>query len=237
MAKMILPAPTERSATAVPGVSDVNDQNVYSALVVQNTGTGQQIVFTVPKGQAIPTMNGTSTATTQAHQRLYSDLTTNLTQAGQFGAALGDGSIRTIGITVEQAAYNTSGVTAGAQRSYGATEFEMADIASKCSFELKVGGKRQIIGPAFTYPNLGAVQGALSTTGNASTAAIANMGGAPRRLKVPIPVQRTDVLEGVFAVATGASLAFSTAPGDVSGQGQPCLVWFILHTSLASDAR
>lgn len=228
--KMILPAPTQRSATAVPGVSDINDQDVYSALVVQHSGTGNQVVFTVPKGQAIPTMNGTVTATTQAHQRIYSDLTTNLSQAGQFGAALGDGSIRSIGITIEQAAFT---LTTGQPRAFGATQFEMSDIASKCSFELKVGGKRQIIGPVVTYPNLGAVQGAISTTGNAATASLANVGGPARRLKVPIPVQRTDVLEGVFAVATGASLAFSTT----TGEGQPSLIWFILHTSLASDAR
>lgn len=228
--KMILPAPTFRSPTAVADKSDILDQNVYSALVVQHTGTGNQVVFTVPKGQSIPTMNGSVTATTQAHQTKYTDLTTNLTQAGQFGAALGDGSIRTIGITFEMAAFT---LTTSQPRAFGMTQFEANDVTSKCSFELKVGGKRQIIGPVFDYPSLGAVGGAISGTGNASTASLAQNVGPARKLKVPVPVARTDVLEGVFAVATGASLAFSTT----TGEGQPSLIWFTLHTSLAGDAR
>ncbi len=229
--RMILPAATGRSPTAVQDKSDVRDETVYSALVVQHSGTGQQIVFTVPKGQAIPKMNGTVTASTQAHHGNYSDLTTNLSKAGEFGAALGDGSIRSLGITIEQAAFT---LTTSAQRTtFGASQFEMADICSKTAFELKVGGKRQIIGPTFTFPSLGAVGGAISGTGNASTSSLAQIAGQPRRLKVPIPVGRSDVLEGVFSVATGASLAFSLT----TGEGQPCLLWFILHTTVKGDVR
>ncbi len=232
MAKMILPAATFRSPTAVDGKSDIRDENVYSALVVQHSGTGQQSVFTVPKGQAIPKMNGTVTASTNAHQGNYSDLTTNLTKAGEFGSSLGDGSARALGITIEQAAYTP---TTGAMRTFGAGPFEVADILAKTSFELKVGGKRQIIGPTFAFPMTGGPQGSIATTGNAATAGVVNNGGQNgiRRLKVPVPIARSDTLEGIFAVATGASLAFSLT----TGEGQPALVWFNLHCTIKGDVR
>lgn len=229
--QMLLPDARFRSPTAVQGQSDIRDETVYSAIVVQSTGTGQQICFTVPKGQQIPKMNGTLTASTAAHHQNYSDLTTNLTKAGEFGAQLGDGSIRQISITLEQAAVTR---TTGAIRStFGMSQFEVADFQSKASFELKIGGKRQIIGPAHTYPSASAVMGSISTTGNAATADMAYLGGAPRRLKVPVPVARNDVLEGVLAVATGASFAFS----NNAGEGGPSLVWFILHTTVKGDVR
>ena len=231
MAGMLLPAATFRSPTAVADKSDVRSDNLYSAVVVQHTGTGQAKVFTVPQGQAIPKMNGSSTASTQAHQGNYSDATTNLTQAGQLGAGLGDASIKAIGLTFEQAAFTP---TTGAQRAFGMTQFEVADVLSKCSFELKVSGKRQIIGPAWAYPALGSAVGSIATTGNAATASIANNGwGGGRRLKVPVPIARNDTLEGVFAVATGASLAFSTT----TGEGQPSLIWFHLDCLVKGDVR
>jgi hypothetical protein len=229
--RMILPSATMRSPTAVQDKSDVRDENVYSALVVQHSGTGSQIVFTVPKGQAIPKLNGSATASTQAHHGNYSDLTTNLSKAGEFGSQLGDGSIRALGITIEQAAYTPG--TSLQRATFGAGQFEMSDICSKCSFELKVGGKRQIIGPVFTFPSLGAVGGSIAGTGGSATPSLAKIDGQPRRLKVPIPVARNDVLEGVFTVGTGASLAFSLT----TGEGQPSLVWFILHTTVKGDVR
>lgn len=230
MPQMLLPSARFRSPTAVDGKSDIRDENVYSALVVQHTGTGQAKVFTVPQGQAIPKMNGSSTASTQAHHGNYSDLTTNLTKAGEFGSSLGDGSVRGLGITLEQAAYT---LTTSAPRAFGATQFEVSDVLAKTSFELKVGGKRQIVGPTFLFPALGAAVGSLAATGNAQTPSIANVGGRYRLLKVPVPIARNDTLEGVFAVATGASLAFSTT----TGEGQPLLVWFTLYCTVKGDVR
>jgi len=228
---MLLPAATFRSPTAVADKSDVRDDNIYSALVVQHTGTGQQKVFTVPQGQAIPKMNGSSTASTQAHQQNYSDTTTNLTQAGQLGAGIGDASIKAIGITFEQAAFTPA---TGVQRSFGMTQFEVADVLAKCAFELKVSGKRQIIGPVWSYPAAGSAVGSIATTGNATTAGVANNGwGSPRRLKVPVPIARNDTLDGVFSVTTGASLAFSTT----TGEGQPSLIWFSLGVLVKGDVR
>jgi hypothetical protein len=233
MARMLLPM-GQRSPTAVSGRSDITDQNIYSALVVQHSGSGSQKVFTVPQGQAIPKMNGTVTASANAHHGNYSELTTNLTKAGEFGSGLGDGSIRGIGITFEQAAFNAANAAAGSARGFGATQFEVADILAKTSFELRVGGKRQIIGPTFTYPNAGAAVGAIATTANAATLGIVNNGsGGLRKLKVPVPVGRDDTIEGEFKVASGASLAFSVTGSD----GQPLLVGIVLFCTVKGDVR
>jgi hypothetical protein len=109
----------------------------------------------------------------------------------------------------------------------------MADIAAKTAFELRIGGKRQILGATFMFPSLGALQGAVATTASGTTASIASLGGAHRRLKVPVPVARNDTLEGVFSVGTGAALAFSTT----TGEGQPCLVWVHLLATVKGDVR
>jgi hypothetical protein len=221
-----------QSATAVAGKGDSRDENVYSALVVQHTGTGQQKCFTVPQGQAIPKMNGTSTASTVAHQGNYSDLTTNLVEASKLGNAIGDASFRALSVNIEQVGYTFA---TGALRTFGAGQQEVADILSKTSFEFKVAGKRQIIGPSHQFPATGGVSGSIATTGNAATVAIANNGGGwgARRLFTPVPASRNDTLEGVFAVATGASLAFSLT----TGEGQPCLIWFNLYSSIIGDVR
>lgn len=226
----LLPDPRFRSPTGAAGMSDVRDENVYSAVVVQHSGTGSARCFSVPQGQSIPKMNGSVTASTQAHQGVFSDTTTNLTKPSELGATLGDGSIRAIGITIEQAAIT---LTTGLPRAFGATQFEMADILSKTSFEFRIGGKRQILGPTYSYPSLGHLAGSVSTTGTAATSSVTAIGGAHRRLKVPVPVARNDTLEGVFNVATGASFAFSTT----TGEGQPTLVWFHLLATVKGDVR
>ncbi len=226
----LLPSARFRSPTAVSDKSDIRDENVYSALVVQHTGSGSQKVFNIPQGQTIPKMNGSVTSSTAAHHATYTDLTTNLTKAGELGATLGDGSIRAVGITIEQAAY-TAGT--GLVRSFGAGAFEVADILSKTAFELRVGGKRQMIGPTFMYPGLGVMAGQLSVTANAASAGVTSIGGNVRRLKVPIPVARNDTLEGVFSVATGAALAFALT----TGEGSPTLIWFTCYATVKGDVR
>lgn len=236
MAGIMLPDARFRSPTAVEGKSDLRDEYVYSAIVVQSTGTGVQKVFTVPQGQAIPKVNGSSTASTQAHQQTYSETTTNLTKAGELGSSIGDASIRGIGITFEQAAFTPA---TGVQRVFGATQFEVADITAKCFFQLKIAGKQQTQSPLFAYPSVGGAYGGVSTTGNAVTAGVVSNGlpGAARALKLPILVARTDTLEGVFGISSGAALAFSTGAGDAGGQGQPSLIWFVLKCLVSGDVR
>jgi hypothetical protein len=233
VAAALIPDARFRSSTAMPGQSDMRDENVYSAIVLQNTGVGPQTIFTAPIGQSIPTIGG-STAPLQTWQTKYSLGTTNITKAGELGNALGDASVRAIGMMLEPAAYvpNT-----GAARAYGATQFELADITSKLAFEFKIGGKRQNSGGFHMYPTYGGPMGGISTTGNATTVAIANNGapGSLRRLKFPILVARVDQLEAIFSTNNGSSLAFNTV--SAASDGQPVLLWVNLHSSLAGDVR
>jgi hypothetical protein len=236
MAGIMLPDARFRSPTAVEGKSDLRDEYVYSAIVVQSTATGVQKVFTVPQGQAIPKMSGSSTVTTQTHQQTYSETTTNLTKAGELGSSIGDASIRGIGINFEAAAYTPA---TGVQRAFGATQFEVADINAKCFFQLKIAGKQQTQAPVFAYPAVGGLYGSIGSTGNAATVSAVSNGlpGASRALKLPILVARNDTLEGVFGVSSGAALAFSTGTGDVSSQGQPLIIWFVLKCLVSGDVR
>lgn len=226
--KMLLPDASFRSPTAVQGKSDMRDENIYSAVVVSDTATGQTSAFTVPRGQAIPVLGA---GVAQAHQRIYTEVTTNITQAGQLGAAIGDASIRKIGISIESGYYNASGVL----NTYGAGQQEVNEILAKTFFQLKIAGKLQIQGPSMFFPAAGAAFGSISTTESAVTVAAMNNGwpGAQRGLKLPILVGRTDTVEGVFGVAGGASLTFS----NTSTPFQPTLVWFNLGALVKGDVR
>lgn len=233
MAQSLFPAPTFRSPTAASGQSDLRDENVYSSIVMQHAGSGSQKCFTSTLGQSIPSLAGSSaSAPAQVHQLKYSNLTTNLQKAGELGSALGDANIRAIGICIEAAGVT---VGTGAIRLWGAGQFDVADILSKVSFELKIGGKRQIIGPINSFPSYGGVTGSISTTGNAATAGLAQNGwpGMLRRLKYVILVARNDVLEGTFETGNGVALAFTNTAND----GQPTLVWVNMHCSIAGDVR
>lgn len=222
--KMMFPDAKFRSPTAVDGKSDMRDENVYSSCVVTNGGQGNTTVFTVARGQTIPKLGS---ATAAAHQTSYSELTTNISQNGQLGAAIGDSAFRALGITIEAGWYDASGVL----NTYGAGQREVAEILAKTFFQLRIAGKLQIQGPALFFPASGAMMGSISTSESAVTAAVVNNGfpGALRRLKLPILVGRTDTIEGTYGVAGGASLSFS---GD-----QPTLVWFNIFAAVAGDAR
>jgi hypothetical protein len=84
----------------------------------------------------------------------------------------------------------------GAPRAFGATQFEVADILSKCAGEFKIGGKPQIQGPIWTFPQYGGASGSISTTGNAQTASIAQNGAFPlgREYRTPQMLGRYDSL-------------------------------------------
>ncbi len=231
--KLLLPDATLRSPTAVAGKSDMTDQNVYSALCCQHGGAGQQQMFTVPKGQTIPRLNGSAiTVPTSAHQATYTELTTNISQAGQLGSALGDSAVRAIGVSIENA-YATAAT--GVLNTYGAGQQEVTEILAKSFFQLRIGGKLQIQGPVIAFPNFGAAVGSVFTTGNGATVSNLNNGvaGSMRRLKLPILVARTDTVEGTWGIAGGDSYTFSVT----TGIGQPTLVWVNLSTIVKGDAR
>ena len=232
--KLILPDPRFRSPTAVGGKSDFRDEHVYASIVLADGASGIQKLFTIPQGQSIPVLKGSGkTATTNSHQTTFTESTTNLTKAGELGSGIGDAAIRAIGITLEQAAI---AISTGLPRAFGGTQFEMSDILAKGFFLLRIANKPQIIGPVFSFPCSGALFGSVGTTGNATTASIANNGwpGTLRRLKIPIPVARNDTLEGVIGVAGGAVLAFNAGQG---ADGQPLLLWCNLFCNVAGDVR
>lgn len=232
MSKLLLPDARFRSPTAVEGKSDMRDENVYSALVVCHGGAGQQKLFTVPQGQAIPRLAGAGIAPTAAHQLTHTELTTNLTKAGELGSSIGDASVRAIGITIENGYYDASGVV---NASYGAGQQETHEILAKTFFQLKIAGKKQIEGATFMFPSAGSVYGGISTTESAVTVGSLSNGwpGSLRRLKLPILVARTDTLEGVFGIAGGSALVFSVT----SGIGQAALVWCTLFAAVKGDIR
>lgn len=243
MPQMLVPDPRFRSPTAVGGKSDFRDENIYSSILLQDSGAGIQKLFTVPQGQTIPSLQGAAAATTNAHQKTYTEATTNITKAGELGSGIGDAAFRALGITIEQAAFgNAAGsqsVATGIARGFGGTQYEVADITSKCFFQLRIANKPQIIGNVFMFPTLGGSSGSIGSTGNNITVGVTNNGwpGSIRRLKIPVPVARNDTVEGVFGVAGSASLQFSQANSAGANAGQPTLLWVVALANIAGDVR
>lgn len=233
MSKLLLPDARFRSPTAVDGKADMRDENIYSSIVAGFGGAGQIKAFTVPQGQAIPRIMGAAIAPTEAHQLTHTELTTNLTKAGEAGSAIGDFSVRSIGIVFESAAYV---LTTGVNRAFGMTEFEVTDTLSKTFFQFKIAGKKQIEGATHMFPASGGAYGSVSGTaaGTGVTSILGNgWPGSMRKLKLPILVARTDTIEGVFGVAGSAALAYSTT----TGTGNSSLIWFNLHSAVKGDVR
>lgn len=231
MGRQYLPA-GPRSATAVSGVTDRRDENIYSAAVLQSTGGGPVSMFTVPKGGAIPALQGTVTATANAWQTKYSDTTTNLEKAGELGDGIGDAAIRGIALHLEP-----NGVLANATvTAYGAGQLEQADCERKLSFELRVSKKPMFKAPYFALPSVGGALvsnlGATAATTSLSTATNGRP-GAIRRLITHIMVSRRDTLEGVIATGNSSVLLFRSSASD----GIPTLLWCILPASVRGDAR
>lgn len=222
-----------RSQTAAPGYDDVRDDEIYSAGLLQHGGQSEISLFTVPKGQAIPYLRGSSiTATTNGYQSTYSDLTTNLAKAGELGSGIGDVGVRAIYATIEQASYSA---TTGAYNTAGATPWDVQDILAKMYLRLKVGQKTYIQGPLFRFPSGGGAQGSISTTQTGVSMGVVGNGipGRGRPLKMPIMVERSDTLEVVLGVGSNSSLNFSTT----TGTGQPTLLWVNLASNVGGDVR
>jgi hypothetical protein len=224
------------SSTSAENNVDYRSEHIYSSSVVAHGASSTSSMFLVAKGQSIPAQVGSGIVPTAKHQLVYSPLTTNVVQSGQMGSTIGEASITEVGLTIEQAGYTVSGASAGAQAAYGAGAQEFAEIAFKTSFELKIGNKPQIVGPTFMFPGLGGLHGSISSTGNAAVVAFLSNGlpGQARQLDFPLPLSRTDTIEGVFGVtAPNTSLAFSVT----TGVGQSTLVWCGLRVITAADVR
>jgi hypothetical protein len=233
MAQMVYPNPRYRSVTAATGIGDAHDGMVYSAAVLAHLGQGIAKLFSVQFGQTIPELKGAAiTATANVWQAGYSLTTTNLDRPSQLGDNLGDAALRGIGVTIETAAVTFA---TGNIRAFGAGQFEVADILSKCAGEFKISSKPQMQGPIWSFPQYGGAAGSISTTGNAATAAIAQNGGIPvgREFRTPMMLGRYDSLVFELSVANGATLAFSNTGTD----GQPTLVWALILCDFMTDVR
>lgn len=214
---------TPQTATAVPGVKSARSDMLYSAVVLANAGNGPVKAFTVPGGQAIPKLSGQATAPIQLWQQIHDDHSTNLKQAGVLGDGLGDAAVHTIAIDIENAAYTSA---TGAPRTFGATQFEVADILSKCSFLFKVKGVEQTKGALEYFPGLGGMTGAIASASTLATTAFTTsivsngVPGLGNRYDWPIMIAANNAIEGIIQTGNGSALAFSSSASD----GQPCLV-------------
>lgn len=233
MARSFVPAGV-RSATAVAGVSDMRDENIYSSALLQNGGAGPISLFTVPKGQAIPALRGAaSAASTNAWQTTHGDHSTSLEKAGELGDGTGDAAFRGIALHLEQA--RITDAAGGGISAFGATQLEIADLGAKAAFELRVGKKPMFKSPFFALPTVGGAVGSMASTINNAVYDTSTNGrpGSIRRLIRHIMCSRRDTLEGVLTVANSAVLAFRSAAAD----GVPCLLWCLMPSNVRGDAR
>lgn len=231
MPQMLFPDPRFRSPTAAAGQSGGRDENIYSSLVVGHGGSGTQKIFTVPEGQSIPRLMGAGIAPTAQHLLTMTKLNTNLGKAGEVGSAIGELSIRSIGIGYETGYYSSVGVL----NTYGMGQQEVSEMQAKTFLIFRISGTKQIEGPTQFFPAPGATFGAVSTTQNNSLVSFLNNGwpNGGRRLKVFLPAARTDQLEVEFGTAGGVSLTFSVS----TGVGQSSLVWCNLWCGVMADVR
>lgn len=231
MPQMLFTDPRFRSPSAAAGQSGGRDENIYSSLVLGTGASGTNKMFTVPEGQQIPRLMGAGIAPTAQHQLTMTKLNTNLGKAGEVGSAIGELSIRSIGIGFETAYY----ATGGALNTYGMGQQEVSETMAKTYLIFRISGTKQIEGPTQFFPAPGAVFGSIAATTNNQTTAFVNNGwpGGGRRLKVFLPAARTDQLEVEFGTAGGVSLTFSVG----SGVGQSSLVWCNMWCGVMADVR
>ncbi len=231
MPQMLFPDPRGRSPTAMPGQSGGRDENIYSAIVVGHGGAGTQKLFTVPEGQSIPRLVGSGIAPTAQHLLTHTKLTTNLGKAGEVGSAIGELSIRSIGMDWEQGYYDANGLL----NTYGFGQQEASEVMAKTFLIFRISGTKQIEGPMRLFPAAGGTVGSVSSTrNNALIAPLTN--GAPgsgRRLKVYLPAGRADQLEIEYGTAGGVTLTFSVT----TTVGQSSLIWCNLWCGVMADVR
>ena len=219
-----------RPSTALPGVGDDHDENVYSAVVLAHGGVTQQTIFIAGQGTPIPQITGAAitAANIPAHYQTYTPVTTMIQQSGMLGNVIGDYSVRAMGITIDQAA-----VTAGTPRVWGATPFEVIDICSKVRIEVKLSGKRRILGPTWSFPQLGGPAG--FTNVNASSLVGNGLFPTGRRIATRFEVARNDTL--TVEITPDAALAFSDTSFATTHAGQASLMWVMFIGSARSDVR
>jgi hypothetical protein len=227
----IFPAPN-RPSTALQGVGDSHDDNVYSALVVAHGGVGIQTIFLGGIGTPIPALTGTAivAANIPTHYQSYTTSTTNIQQSGQLGNTVGDFSVRAVGVTLDQTSY-TAGT--GVPRVWGATPWEVADALSKIVVEVKLSNKRRIMGPAWAFPQLGGPMGFSVASGSALVGN--GLFATGRRIASRFEIARNDTL--TVDVTANAALAFSDTSFATTHAGQATLMTVLMIGTANSDVR
>lgn len=211
-----LPAPM-RSNTAVPGLTDAIDANIYSSGVFANGANGELLLFSVPQGGQM--LAAPTTAVLANHQTRYDIVHTNLKENSRLGS-IGDAVLRAIGVSVEQAGITQS---TGLPTTYGATTQELAEIESKVSLTFKKATREYIEGPVRQFPGLSGMEGFANSTVGATPVSIVRNGSMDRlgrRLNVNIRVGRADSIEAKLRITSGTTLVFQGAANT-----QPTLVW------------
>jgi hypothetical protein len=225
----VYPSP-QRPSTALPGVGDDHDDNVYSAVILAHGGVAQQVIFVAGQGSPIPQCTGTAitTANLPSHYLNYAPITTMIQQSGQLGNVIGDFSVRAIGITIDQCQ-----VLSGVNRVWGATPAEVIDICSKVRVEVKLSGKRRILGPLWSFPQVGGAMG--FTNVNASSLVGNGLFATGWRIATRFEIARNDTM--TVEVTPDAALAFSDTSFATTHAGQATLVWVMMVGSARTDVR
>lgn len=215
-----------KPSTAVPGVGDEHDDNVYSALVFAHGGQGQATIFVSGVGAAVPAISSTAilTASVPSTYVTYTKTTTDIEQSGNVGNTIGDFTCRAIGVTFDT---NVAG------RPYGATPVEVIDVLGKSRMEVKISGKRRIGGPVLTFPQVGGAMG--FSTATSTSFAQNSLFATGRRISTNFQIARNDLLS--TEVTVDAALNFSDTSFAVGHAGQASLAWVIMIGTARSDVR
>lgn len=239
--------PGPGSSTAVRGVVDERDEDLYSSGVMQHGAASDLVIFKQPIGGPIPRTAGNGVlAPLNPWQQVHSNATTNLDKAGELGDSIGDVKIRAIHVSAEQAqilpttaAYPATTISEANIVTYGASGYELAQLADKVSVELKVSKKPYFMTPFGNLPSIGAPVPFNSGTYSANVvrgSAVNSAHGLIRKLAQWVACSRRDSLQVTFGFANGFALLGRIA-GSATNDGTPFLVRATLPSWVNGDAR
>jgi hypothetical protein len=230
---------TAMSATAAKGKVSIIHDVIFSSIVVAYGGSSQQKLFTVPQGQSILAMKGSTMTITEAHQTTHTEMTTSQEKAGELGTGIGDVSVRGISVVFEAAPPLYDSTNKGSFATYGATPQEVAEALSKMYMQFKIGGVIASQGPLWVFPQFNGFSGGMSISSTKNDAVKVTgfgsngpMAGWPRK-RIPLQIARNDTIAAVVNTANGASLVHSVS----STPGQPYLLYCCLDSLIRGDVR
>ena len=231
-----------RSSTAVQGVVDERDEDLYSSGCLQDGASADLVMFKQPIGGPIPRVSGTGVLGPQnTWQQTHSQATTNLDKAGELGDSIGDVRIRGIHISAEAAEIEPAAGTypVSGALTWGASGYELQQLADRTSVELKVSKKPYFMTPFGNLPSIGAPVPFNSGTYAAGTvrgSAVNSAHGLIRKLLAFVACGRRDSIQVTLAFANGFALD-GRVEGSSTNDGTPFLVRPTLPAWINGDAR